>query len=70
MLIQSEGFMKGMVIPCPNCAGSWEKYMKHYGTDPNDGHPEFYIDASQGILQKINKKKDHIIINNKEISII
>ena len=69
MLIQTEGAMKGMIIPCEKCAGSWETYMKHYGTDTEDGHPEFYIDMSgtEGILEKIDKKKDYILYKGKEI---
>lgn len=68
-LIQDSGLMKGMIIMCPVCAGSYKKFVNQYGTDPEDGQPSFYVDLSQGVLKKIDKRKDHIIINNKIIKL-
>ena len=49
--IQTEGFMKGMVRPCPKCARSARDYINQYGTDVEQ-QPEVYLDTRKGAYEK------------------
>lgn len=59
--IQDEGMLKGMIRLCPKCGRDWKSFKSQYGTDEGDGHPDVYIDAAQGILSKVDKRKPDII---------
>lgn len=65
MLIQTEGALKGVVRPCPNCASDYKKYINKYGSDSAE-HPIVFIDnRSRPVVQKVDRKKDYLIINGK-----
>lgn len=67
--IQNSGALRGMIRICPDCCGSWSKAANQYGTDSAE-HPEVYIDLTKDAIQKVDKRKDYILINGKDIPII
>ncbi len=63
-LVQDEGPLRGMIIPCPDCAGNYKTFSNQYGTDIEDS-PEVYIDQREGIVERVKENKgDYLILTN------
>ena len=63
--VQDSGVMKGTIRMCPKCSKDYDTYTNNYGTDEADT-PIVYIDEGKGIVEKIDRKKDYLLLPNGE----
>ena len=55
-----------VVIMCNKCSCDYKLFKNRYGTNVAE-NPRFYVDAEKKILQRIDPKKDYVLLPNGEV---